>query len=130
MSLIYISLEEILRLHYQIIKDFGGSHGVRDEGRLKSVVEAPKQEAFGNQQYPTVYEKAAVYLRNIIGDHPFVDGNKRSALTVCGLFLARNSCNLIVKPKELEDFVIKVSVKHLGIPEIASWLNKNTEKVA
>ena len=56
----YVSLEEILRLHFQIIEDFGGSHGVRDEGRLKSVVQAPRQIAFGVEQYPSVYDKACL----------------------------------------------------------------------
>jgi len=60
-------LKEILRLHFQVIEDFGGSHGVRDEGRLSSVVEAPKQVVFGKEQYPTIFDKAAVYMRNIIG---------------------------------------------------------------
>lgn len=46
--------------------DYGGLYGVRDEGRLKSVVDAPQQEVFGQDQYPTLYEKAAVYMRNII----------------------------------------------------------------
>ena len=81
MSPQYLSLEEILRLHFQLIEDFGGSHGVRDENRLKSVVNAPQQETFGQEQYPALYEKAAVYLRNIIGDHPFSNGNKRTAVT-------------------------------------------------
>src|ERR1039458_1499006 len=87
----YITLEEILRLHFQVIEDFGGSHGVRAEGRLKSVVQAPQQVVFGEEQYSSLYEKAAVYLRNIIGDHPFSGGNKRTAVTVCGIFLARNN---------------------------------------
>ena len=104
----YLDLEEILRLHFWLIEEFGGSHGVRDENRLKSVVDAPKQFAFGAEQYPTVLEKAAVYMRNIIGDHPFQDGNKRTALTVCSLFLKRNGGFAIkVSPKELEDFTIK-----------------------
>jgi death-on-curing protein len=47
----YLSLEELLRIHHQLIEDFGGSHGVRDEGRLKSVVAAPSQEVFGREQY-------------------------------------------------------------------------------
>ncbi len=118
----YISLEEILRLHFQLIKDFGGSHGVRDENRLKSVVEAPKQIAFGKEQYPAVCEKAAVYAQNIIGDHPFSDGNKRTAITVCGIFLLRNDKKLTVKPKDLEDFAIKIATNHLDIKEIAEWL--------
>lgn len=121
----YLTLEEILRLHFQVIEDFGGSHGVRDGNRLKSVVEAPRQEIFGAAQYPSVFEKAAVYMRNIIGDHPFADGNKRTAATVCGIFLMRNSQKLVAQPKELEDFAVKVATKHLDVPAIAAWLEKH-----
>jgi death-on-curing protein len=121
----YIAVGEILRLHFQIITDFGGSHGVRDENRLKSVVEAPAQEVFGQEQYPDVFEKAAVYLRNIIGDHPFSDGNKRTAVTVCAIFLVRNGDKLTATPKDLEDFAVQVAVDHLDIPTIAAWLMKH-----
>jgi death on curing protein len=123
----YLSLEEILRLHFQLIEDFGGSHGVRDEGRLKSVIEAPKQIIFGTEQYPSVFEKASVYLRNIIGDHPFSDGNKRTAITVNAIFLKRNGVSLSAFPTELEDFTVKVATDHLEIKEIANWLRRNTE---
>ncbi|SRR6266540_4294250 len=126
MSFTYISLEEILRLHFQLIEDFGGSHGVRDENRLKSVVEAPKQTAFGKEQYPSVYEKAAVYIRNIIGDHPFSDGNKRTALTVCGVFFMRNNKKVNAKPKDLEVFIVRVATDHLDVQEIAVWLESHT----
>src|SRR5580698_3135301 len=119
MRVSYVSAEEILRLHYQVIADFGGAHGVRDVERLKSVAVAPKQAVFGLGQYPSLWDKAAVYLRNIIGDHPFVDGNKRTALTVCGLFLARNGLKLTVEPSELENFIIEVATGHLDIREIA-----------
>ncbi len=123
----YVSLEEILRLHFQLIEDFGGGHGVRDEGRLKAVVQAPKQIVFGKEQYPTVYDKAAVYLRNIIGDHPFSDGNKRTALAVCGIFLARNDAILKADPKDLENFIVKIATRRLKIDEIAEWLKQNSE---
>lgn len=123
----YVTLEEILRLHFQIIEDFGGSHGVRDENRLKSVVEAPRQEVFGKAQYPSLFEKAAVYMRNIIGDHPFSDGNKRTAVTVGGIFLMRNNHSLIAKPKQLEDFAVKVATNHVSIPEIAAWLENHCQ---
>ncbi|HTB49297.1 MAG TPA: type II toxin-antitoxin system death-on-curing family toxin [Verrucomicrobiae bacterium] len=122
-----MSLEEILRLHFQVIEDFGGSHGIRDEGRLKSVVQALKQIAFGQEQYPSLYEKAAVYLRNIIGDHSFTDGNKRTALTVCGIFLARNNIVLNADLKDLENFTIQVATDHLGIDEIATWLKAHSD---
>ena len=126
MILHYISLEEILRLHYQVIEDFGGSHGVRDEGRLSSVVEAPIQTVFGAEQYLTVFDKAAVYLRNIIGDHPFADGNKRTAVTVSAIFLMRNGYEFKSSQSELEDFTINVATQKLTIAEIAEWFESNT----
>jgi len=123
----YLTLEEILRVHFQIVEDFGGSHGVRDEGRLKSAAAAPKQEAFGREQYPTLFEKAAVYLRNLVGDHLFVDGNKRTAVTVCGIFLMRNGTKLTASPKKLEDFTVQIATEHLDVPAIAAWLDKHSE---
>ena len=126
MKVKYVTLEEILRLHFQVIEDFGGSHGIREENRLKSVTEAPKQVIFGGEQYPSLYQKAAVYLRNIVGDHPFNDGNKRTAITVCGIFLIRNGTGLKAMPKELEDFTMKVATEHLEIDEIATWLKTHS----
>ena len=127
MKLSYLNLEETLRLHHQIIEDFGGSHGVRDEGRLASVVVAPMQEVFGTEQYASLFEKAAVYLRNIIGDYPFIDGNKRTALTVCGVFLIRNKRALKAEPHELEDFTVRIATDHLNIPEVAAWLESHSK---
>jgi death-on-curing protein len=127
MKLNYLSAEEILRLHFQLIEDYGGSHGVRDESRLKSIIVAPKQHVFGQEQYPTLYEKAAVYLRNIVGDHPFIDGNKPTAVTVCGLFLGRNDVALIVSHKDLESFMVRVATDHLSIEVIAEWLRANSK---
>jgi death-on-curing protein len=127
MKIKYLTLEEILRLHFQVIEDFGGSHGVRDEGRLESVVKAPSQSAFGEDQYVTIYDKAAVYIRNIIGDHPFTDGNKRTALTVCAIFLSRNGRIINADPKILEDFTVMIATDHLTIEEISKWLGANTK---
>ncbi len=127
MNVVYLNLEDVLRLHFQLVKEFGGSHGVRDESCLMSVIEAPKQVVFNKEQYPTVFEKAAVYLRNIIGDHPFNDGNKRTAITVCVIFLERNEKYLITNPKDLETFTIKVVTNHLEITTIAEWLKIHTK---
>ena len=124
----YLSVEEIIHLHTRIIDDFGGSHGVRDDKRLKSVVEAPKQEVFSEEQYKTVFEKAAVYMRNIIGDHPFSDGNKRTGTAVVGVFLLRNRYVMTATNQELEDFAVKVAVEHLGVDEIAKWLECHSTK--
>jgi len=124
----YFDIEELLLLHFKIVEDFGGSHGVRDVGRLESALAAPAQEVFGEALYPTLFEKAAVYLRALIADHPFVDGNKRTAVTVAVIFLNRSSYALAASPKELEDFAVQVAVEHLEIPIIAAWLKAHSKK--
>ena len=125
----YLDLEEILYLHYMLVEDFGGSHGVRDENRLKSVVEAPQAVMYGVEQYETVFEKAAVYMRNIIQDHPFQDGNKRTGITAGGVFLRRNNVAMTAAPKELEDFAVRIATDHLDVVTIAEWLSTHADRV-
>lgn len=122
----YLSIEEILRLHFQVVEEYGGSHGVRDESRLASVEQAPKQKVFGVEQYGTLHEKAAVYTRNIISDHPFNDGNKRTGITVTGVFLLRNGVRLTATPKDLEDFAVSVATNHLDVQAIATWFEAHS----
>lgn len=123
----YLSLEEILRLHFQVISDYGGSYGVRDEGRLSSVVDSPALEVFGVEQYEGVYRKAAVYMRNIIADHPFFDGNKRTGTTVAAIFLIRNKVELTATPSDLENFAVSVATDHLDVEAITVWLEEHTK---
>lgn len=122
----YLSLEDILFLHFKVVEDYGGLHGIRDESRLTSVVEAPKQHVFGQEQYPDVCEKAAIYARNIIADHPFLDGNKRTGITCAAIFLARNKVQLTATPKELEDLAVAIATESLDVPAIAKWLKNYT----
>ena len=121
----YLAAEEILLAHFKLIERYGGSHGVRDIQRIQSAAIAPKQEAFGVEQYPDVFEKAAVYLRNIIGDHPFADGNKRTGITVAIIFLQRYSKMFFAQKGELEDFAVRVATEHLEVAEIALWLSEH-----
>ncbi len=123
----YLGLEEILRLHYMLVEDFGGSHGIRDENRLKSVVEAPRAVLYGIEQYITVHDKAAVYMRDIIQDHPFHDGNKRTGITVGSVFLMRNGHVLTAKPRELEDFAVRIATDQLEVAVIAEWLQEHIQ---
>ncbi len=122
----YLAEEEILLAHFKLIERYGGAHGVRSRERIKSVVNAPKQAVFGTEQYPDLFEKAAVYARNIIGDHPFNDGNKRTGITVAIMFLQRNGQKFKAKKGELEDFAVRIAIEHPDIPAIAAWLERHT----
>lgn len=122
----YLEIDEILELHFWIIEDFGGSHGVCDELGLKSLVAAPRTIVFGEEQYVSVHEKAVVYLRNCIADHVFTDGNKRTAVTITGIFLARNGWRMTAAAAELENFAVRVATDHLDIDAIVDWLERHS----
>lgn len=123
----YFDAEEILLIHHQLIEKYGGSHGIRDIERIKSVVKAPYQHVFGAEQYVSIYDKAAVYMRNIIHDHPFFDGNKRTGMTVAIMFLQQNNYRFVARQGEIEDFAVKVAVERLDVSEIAAWLGQHSE---
>jgi death-on-curing protein len=125
----YFDEETLLLAHYKLVERFGGSHGVRDINRIRSVLNAPKQNIFGKEQYASIYDKAAVYIRNIIGDHPFVDGNKRTGMTAGLFFLEKNGTNIRLSEKELEDFAVKVATESLQVKDIAEWLKEHSEKI-
>lgn len=124
----YLSEEEILLIHHQLIKKYGGSHGTRNLERLKSVAQAPAQEVFGQEQYPDIFEKSAVYARNIISDHPFIDGNKRTGIATAAMFLRRNGYKLTAKKGEVEDFAVHIATNKPEISEIAAWLKARSKK--
>jgi death-on-curing protein len=78
-----ISFQEILELHELSIIDFGGSHGIRDIDMLQSAVERPSATFDSTELYTTPIQKAAAIFESIIKNHPFVDGNKRTAWLAC-----------------------------------------------
>jgi prophage maintenance system killer protein len=63
-----------------------------------------------------------------LGDHPFSDGNKRTRITVCAIFLAHNKIQLHAQPLDLEDFTVRVVTDHLDIDVIAYWLQTNSDR--
>jgi len=76
------SLEEVIFFHDKAIDLYGGSKGIRDFGALDSALNRPWQTFASEDLYPTCFEKAAAILESIILNHPFIDGNKRTAFTV------------------------------------------------
>ncbi len=91
MNLQILKVEHILQLHVLAIQKYGGTEGIRDLGRLESAVASQTQEVFGEALYVTVYQKSAALIRNIIGDHPFFDGKKRTAM-LSGITLLELLC--------------------------------------
>lgn len=124
--MIFLTLDQLLRLHALSIHRYGGSTGVRDVGRLEAVLATQAQEVFGEELYPTLGQKAAVMMRNIIADHPFVDGNKRTASLAAITLIELNGCSFRAEIGEIEDFAVQVAVEHLEIEHIAAWLEERS----
>ncbi|MBI2355894.1 MAG: type II toxin-antitoxin system death-on-curing family toxin [Candidatus Doudnabacteria bacterium] len=120
---------QILLIHSIAIDETGGSHGVRDNGVILSLEQVPKQIIFGKELYPTVFDKAAVYARNIIRQHPFIDGNKRVGMAAAGVFLENNGYFLDVENGQIEKMALKIAIKRLEAKAIASWLRKHSKKI-
>ena len=105
----FLSLDEVLELHADQISSFGGTPGVRDEGLLESALAQP-QATFGGQfLHPTISEQAAAYLYHIAMNHPFIDGNKRTAFAVMDTFLRLNNCALNLTDDRAYDLVMRVA---------------------
>lgn len=125
----YLTPQKVLFIHDQVVKRTGGSHGVRDIGLVESAVYRPQATFDREDLYKTIFDKVAALLQSLLKNHPFVDGNKRTALTSAGLFLSLNGYKLINAKKEEVEFAIKVDNEHLDIEEISNWLQKHSKKI-
>ena len=105
----FLSLDEVLELHDDPISSFGGTPGVRDEGLLESALAQPQATFGGIFLHPTISEQAAAYLYHIAMNHPFIDGNKRTAFAVTDTFLRLNGCALNLTDDRAYDLVMRVA---------------------
>ena len=118
----YLNIEQLLALHVLAIQETGGAHGLRDLGRIESIIAVQTQVVFDEELYPTIHEKAAAIIRGVIADHPFVDGNKRTAMLAGLTLLSINGEEFAAKRGEIADFAVKIATDKLDVPAIAVWL--------
>jgi death-on-curing protein len=125
----YLSPEQVLFIHSRLIDATGGSHGILDIGLLQSAVSRPKATFEGKDLYPDVFRKAAALMESLTGNHPFIDGNKRTAISSTAIFLGMNGYRLETTQKELERFTLAVAIGQVQFDDIAAWFKKcATEK--
>jgi death-on-curing protein len=115
---LFLTLEEVLDLHRQLIQRFGGADGVRDPGLLESALARPR-----SGYYSSLSEQAAALMQSLAGNHAFVDGNKRVAFAATAVFLRMNGYALRVDADEAERFLIdRLIVGRADVVVIAEWL--------
>lgn len=125
----FLTKELTLLFHEDLIQRYGGSHGVRDENLLDSALAQPKSMFEGRYLHKSIYEMAAAYGYHLCQNHPFIDGNKRIALTVMYTFLYVNGHRIKLNEKEAYLLIMSIADGSLSKQELADYLKRNSSKV-
>ena len=99
---VYLTVAEVLAIHHHQVEEYGGEHGLLNQGALESAVFRPQ-----TGYYADLIEEAAALLESLVNNHPFVDGNKRVGFAAAHTFLLMNGFDLNVTSKAASDFIIK-----------------------
>jgi death on curing protein len=119
--MVYLTAEQVLFIHYRLVNETGGEHGIRDIGLLESAVARPKATFDGQDLYADIFEKAAALMESLVNNHPFIDGNKRTGIACAVLFLRQNGITFNAKNSEVEKFTLQVAKSEVDPKGIAKW---------
>lgn len=121
----YPSLDEVVAIHFRVTEKTGGSQGVRDWDLLASAIGRPQATFGGQDLYPDISLKAAALVQSLSSNHPFVDGNKRTALAMMEYFLYLNGIEIKASQREKVDFALWTENQKPTIEQIATWIKKH-----
>ncbi len=121
------SLRQILLVHAELIEKYGGLQGVRDRDSLESALNRPFQFFADVELYPSPHHKAAAILQSIIINHPFVDGNKRTAFYLASVLLLDSNLEFTATEDEKYDFLIDIAKGEMEFDSIVEWLIEHTK---
>lgn len=114
--------EQVLYIHFRMIRETGGEPGVRDLPSLCSALEQPQSLVNGKEAYPGLYKKAAVLFAALQKAQPFNDGNKRAAIAAVDLFLRMNGNRLGVDGTELVRFSQTSARSPVSLEYLTAWM--------
>jgi death-on-curing protein len=123
---LHLEVEAVKAIHAEVLAAHGGLAGIRDEALLESAVSAPQASMMGRPMFTDPVEIAAAYLFYLCRNHPFLDGNKRTALAACVVFLSENG----LLPEEKldadawESLTLDVAASRLGREQTAARLRE------
>jgi death-on-curing protein len=124
-----ISLETALIIHHKSIETYGGGSGIRDEGSLLAALGRPWQTFDQQELYASPVDKAAALFESIIINHPFIDGNKRTAYVLLRLTLHLYSLDILADEEEKYVMTIEASCGTIRFDEIKGWISNHLLKI-
>ena len=126
-EIVFLGLDEVIEIHSDQIKRYGGHPGIRDIELLKSAVAMPAAGFGDNYLHTDIYEMAAAYLYHIIRNHPFIDGNKRTGAVASVVFLMMNGIEINSDEDCFERMVLSASEGKIDKAGIAQFFRINQE---
>lgn len=118
----YLTLNEVLDLYRRIMEQSGGATALRDPYGLESALAQPRMTFEGQDLYPTIAEKVAALGFSLIRNHPFLDGNKRTAHAAMETFLVLNGYEIRASIEEQERVILQVASGQMGREEFTDWI--------
>ena len=119
----YVTLIEALTFHADQMQRYGGDEGIRDPGALESALFRPQ-----TGYYDDLISEAAALWESMAQNHPFIDGNKRTAFAVMDVFLKMNGILITASPEDTANFVYSLyDTQTFNFEELATWLRDNTK---
>ncbi|MFB6262673.1 MAG: type II toxin-antitoxin system death-on-curing family toxin [Bradymonadaceae bacterium] len=126
MAVVYPTRGDVLEIHRKELDVSGGATGVRDESGIDAALERMQQVLFGEDAYPTLASEAAAFFQTLILRHPFVDGNKRTAVRTTYAFLEINGRRVTANPEETVELAQATAAGELDVDELADWFEEHT----
>lgn len=123
----FVQKSDVLEIHERQIERYGGLEGTRDEGLLDSALAQPQATFFGELLHPAISAQAAAYLYHLAKNHPFLDGNKRTAFATMIAFLRMNGYELNMTEDEAYNMVIQVAQGEMSKEELSSLLEQHIQ---
>jgi len=114
----YVTTADALFFHEELIERYGGAHGIRDLGALESALHRPQ-----TGYYVTLVQEAAALLESLVQNHPFLDGNKRTAFAVVDVFLRINDYSITADSKSVYTIMVALmEQKQFDMTHLVPWL--------
>lgn len=122
-----LALEDVINIHEAIQRRFNISRGIKNLGLLESIIQRPNFNPYTHVPFPNIYAKCASLLEGIIKWHPFIDGNKRTALVTAYAYMHKNEYKIVL-PFSSVRFSVLVAQDRKNIDEITKWVRSLSAK--
>lgn len=130
-ALRYLTTQEAIAINVAMIQRYspGEQIGVKNPGLLESAVLRSQSSAFGDDAYPTIFDKAAALFESLGQNHPFQNGNKRTAFTALVIFLRYNGLSFKMESKLAEDFTVDMVNHKYSFDELTAMIQQHCVKL-